>query len=120
MAYKQRKISQFFIKLEPAEGMEQATRRLVQSADAREEWAEKEEARRRAKKATRKALNTHSQQICRARKKEEEIKSGTHGQDGKIKKVTDSNNYHAIAGVLICDLGMETTAIPPGQNNGAR
>ena len=90
--YKQQKINHFFTKLTQAEGAEQATRRLVQTADAREEWVEKEEAKKRVKKASRKAANTRSQQECRTRKKESEIQSGRRGQDGKVKKVIESNS----------------------------
>ena len=66
-------------------------KRLVQTVDAREEWVEKEEAKKRAKKASRKAANTQLQQECRKRKKESEIHSGRRDQDGKI-KVTGSNS----------------------------
>jgi hypothetical protein len=110
--YKQQKISQFFAKLTQAEGLEQATRHLVQSADTRDEWVHEQEAKTRAKKATRQASNTHSQRESRARKKEREIQSGARRPDGKVKKVIKSDEYRAIVN---CELEMatrKTTAIP--------
>jgi len=89
---KQQRISQFFTKLTRVEGMDQATKHLIQSADAREEWAKKQEAEKRVKKASQQAANTSSQQRFRERKKESEIQSGTRGPDGKTKKVTESTN----------------------------
>ena len=89
---KQQKISQFFPKLTRPEGIEQETRSLTQSVDTREEWVEKQEAEKKLKKTSDKVANTHSQQKCRARKKESEMQSGVRGLDGKIKKVTESIN----------------------------
>ena len=89
---KQQKISQFFPKLTRPEGIEQATRSLTRSVDMREEWVEKQEAEKKLKKTSDKVANTHSQQKCRARKKESEMQSGVRGLDGKIKKVTESIN----------------------------
>lgn len=74
--------------------MEQETIRLVRSADAREEWVEKQETKERVKTASRRAANTCSQQEVCVRKKEREIKSGMRSPDGKtIKKVTESDEY---------------------------
>jgi hypothetical protein len=94
---KQQKINQFFTKLTPEEGMEQAASNLARSVDAREEWIEKEEARESMRKVSHRVANTQSQQRCRVRKKEEEIWSGARGPDGKIKKVIKSVDFHAIA-----------------------
>lgn len=121
--YKQQKISKFFTKLTQEEGVEQATRHLVKSADVREEWVEKEEVREMAKKTSRKADNTRLQQECRVRRKEREVQSGMRGLDGKIKKVMNSERLLVIVQLLIHKLEMEishaTTTNPPSQNNGA-
>ena len=85
--YKQQKINKFFTKIPQEEGIQQATRCLLQLADSREECVEKQEAKDRVKKASFKAANTRSQQECRVRKKEREIQSGVRNSNGKIKKV---------------------------------
>ena len=66
---------------------------LLQSADARDESIEEQEAKNRVKKAIRRNANTRSQQGCRMRKKEGEIQSGVRGPDGKIIKVTKSPTH---------------------------
>ena len=82
---KQQKISQFFTKLTQEEAAEQAVMRLVLSADAREEWVERQDIQNRKKVASRRAKNTHSQRGCRERKKSREVHGGVRGPDGKIK-----------------------------------
>ena len=94
--YKQQKIVRFFAKLTQEEGMDQATRHLIKSMDAREEWVEKQEARERAKKASRKAANTHSQQECRAHKKKREIQSGVRDSNAKVMKVMNLKSCRSL------------------------
>ena len=92
--YKQQKISGFFATLTKEQGVQQATKLLLQSADTREELVEKQEAKDRVRKASCRVANKHSQQECRARKKEREIQSGVRGSDGKVKKVLKSRAFY--------------------------
>lgn len=74
---------------------QQASKRLAQLADAREELVEKQEAMKRRKKTNRRVNNTHSQRESRARKKAEEVLSGVRDPDGKIKVIGPSARFMA-------------------------
>ena len=120
---KQQKISRFFAKLTKEEAAQQTIRRLVQSADAREEFVEKQEARNRKEETHHRVKNTHSQRNSRARKKTREILSGVRGTDGKKIKVI--NPALAILPPRPCTLidkletatPRETAAISSGKDN---
>jgi hypothetical protein len=96
--------------------MEQAARNLAQSVDAREDWVEKEEARENMRKASHRAANTQSQQRCRVRKKDVEIRSGARSSDGKVKKVTLNLRIpvHSVTRILEIPAPGKATAHPPG------
>jgi len=94
---KQQKIGQFFTKLTRTEGIEQAKRRLAESAEVRGEWVEKQEATERVKRVSHRVANTGSQQRCRMRKKEKEMRSGVRGSNGKIVKVAKLIDSRAVA-----------------------
>ena len=83
--HKQQKIGRFFTKLTKEEAAQQAVTRLVRSADAREEWVEKQVVKNRKKQASRRTNNTRAQQEFRARKKFSEVQAGVRGPDGKTK-----------------------------------